>query len=143
MISHHDLRLLNRRLFFHCYIPYLSARGRIKAFLLSELRFRSVIVRPTGASQYTEGVVISVLQLPPRKDESDMSLEIACLPATPLGLPQRIVYRASIGGGDEQVTRVWRNRCTFDPTVAGGNSNARPAHLDQVEIGEKRSYQCE
>jgi hypothetical protein len=66
-----------------------------------------------------------------------MNLEIAGLLATMLGLPQRIVHRILIGGGDEQVTRVWRNRCTFEPTVAGGHSNARPAHLDQVEIGER------
>ena len=66
-----------------------------------------------------------------------MTLEIAALHPTVLGLPQYVVYRVSIGGGDEQVTRVWRDRCTFDPTVAGGNSSGPPAHLDQFKIGKK------
>jgi hypothetical protein len=56
-----------------------------------------------------------------------------------------IDYRVSIGGGDEQVMQVWRKRRTFDLPVAGlaGGEIARPAHLDQVEIEKKGSYQCE
>jgi len=65
-----------------------------------------------------------------------MALVVALKSHTMQGAQQCINCRVSIGGRDEQVTRVWRNRCTLDPTVAGG-SISRPAHLDQVEIGGK------
>jgi hypothetical protein len=53
--------------FLHYHISDVNARARAEAFLSSNLWSQSVTVQTTGASQYTKGVVFSLLQLPTGK----------------------------------------------------------------------------